>query len=320
MADWTLSPGEKIKRTELHRLFGGSRQSGISPSRQSPNVFFFSDPSSGEQHGYFDDWKDDGCFHYTGEGQHGDQEMVKGNLAILEAAQNGRTLRGFEGTDGEIIYRGRFELDSDDPWYTRDAPESGGGPTRTVIVFRLRPTDIEAGPARGLPRATSNVIKVVPVEERNTERMIVEPGREPYEAERRESALVQRFKTAMEKQGHRARRLEILPAGEVNPLFNDLYFEDLGLLIEAKGGVDRNSIRMAIGQLVDYQRFKPKFRCAILLPERPRADLVRLIQYAGLELYYEDGQVFVTLHPTKLSGKRRARRTFADGPDSSLAD
>lgn len=98
MPDWTLDRGQKIKRTELHRLFGGKRQGGISPSAQSPNVFVFSDSASGERHGYRDNWKTDGCFHYTGEGQRGDQRMVSGNRAILEAARDGRALRLFDGT------------------------------------------------------------------------------------------------------------------------------------------------------------------------------------------------------------------------------
>jgi hypothetical protein len=93
MPEWTLSIGDRIKRTELHRQFGGSGQSGISPRRQSANVFIFifSEATSGEQHGYTDSWKD-GCFHYTGEGQRGDQKMTKGNLAILKAAQLGRAV------------------------------------------------------------------------------------------------------------------------------------------------------------------------------------------------------------------------------------
>jgi hypothetical protein len=320
MADWTLSPGDTIKRTELHRLFGGSRQSGISPSAQSPNVFFFSDPASGEQHGYFDDWNADGCFHYTGEGQHGDQLMIKGNLAILEAAQDVRTLRGFKGTGGEVSYQGRFELDTDDPWYTRDATETGGGPIRTVIVFRLRPIDIKPGPARGLALTTRTIVRTVPVEERNTERMVVEPSRQPYEAERRESALVQRFKVAMEKQGHRARRLEIIPPGEVNSLFTDLYFEDKRLLVEAKGGVDRNSIRMGIGQLMDYRRFvNPKPRCAILLPSRPREDLVQLLAYAGIVLYYPNGEAFDAVQPVKAATTHRPGRRSLYRRDSPSA-
>jgi hypothetical protein len=141
MPEWTLNPGQSIRRTELHDLFGGSRQGGISPSAKSPNVFIFSDPESGEQHGYIDSWKDDGCFHYTGEGQRGDQRMAGGNRAVLEAAEDARALRVFRGSGGEVRYEGRFELNAANPWYQADAPETGGGPIRGVIVFRLRPID-----------------------------------------------------------------------------------------------------------------------------------------------------------------------------------
>jgi hypothetical protein len=300
MPDWTLSPGDKIKRTELHRQFGGSRQSGISPSAQSANVFFFSDLSSGEQHGYLDDWKSDGYFHYVGEGQRGDQRMTGGNRAILEASRNDRTLRGFDGSGGDVTYRGQFELAADDPWYTTDAPETQGGPIRSVIVFRLRPIDIAPIPSRTPPPASRTVVRFVPVEERNTERMVVEPSRELYEAERRESALVQQFKSLMEKQGHSAVRLMITPVGEAKPIFTDLYFEDYGLLVEAKGSVDRNSIRMAIGQIADYRRFiEPGSRCAILLPSRPRQDLVELLGFAGIEIHYRSGEKFDVLHPAE---------------------
>src|SRR5687767_8209666 len=134
MAEWTLAPGEKIKRTELHDQFGGSRQGGISPSAQTAHVFIFSDSESGEQHGYIDSWKQDGCFHYTGEGQRGDQRMSGGNRAIREASHDGRALRVFEGTGGIVEYKGLFTLDRDQPWYEADAPETGNGPVRSVIV------------------------------------------------------------------------------------------------------------------------------------------------------------------------------------------
>jgi hypothetical protein len=55
-----LSPGEAIRRVDLHAAYGGGRQGGIAPSARTPNVLIFSDPASGEQHGYFDGWHDDG--------------------------------------------------------------------------------------------------------------------------------------------------------------------------------------------------------------------------------------------------------------------
>jgi len=77
--------------TEIHDLFGGSRQSGISPSAKYPTIFIFTG-DSGEQFGYADTHGPDGVFTYTGEGQSNDMTLTKGNLAILEHAETGRTL------------------------------------------------------------------------------------------------------------------------------------------------------------------------------------------------------------------------------------
>src|SRR4051812_45292809 len=99
---WTLAPGESIKRVDLHAAYGGSNQGGIGPSAQSPNVLIFSDPAEGEQHGYFDGWHDDGLFHYYGMGQRGDQKMQSGNAAILNHKSHGRALRVFDGARGTV--------------------------------------------------------------------------------------------------------------------------------------------------------------------------------------------------------------------------
>ena len=52
---------------------------------------------------------------------------------------------------------------------------------------------------------------------------------------------------------------------------------------------------MALGQLLDYRRFVEAAECAILLPERPRQDLVALIQSAGVDLYWREGDRFEKL-------------------------
>jgi hypothetical protein len=44
---WTLSPGEAIRRVDLHAAYGGGRQGGIVPSARTPNVLIFRDPASG---------------------------------------------------------------------------------------------------------------------------------------------------------------------------------------------------------------------------------------------------------------------------------
>jgi hypothetical protein len=297
MPEWTLIVGGRIKRTELHQQFGGSRQSGISPSAKTPNVFLFSDPNSGEQHGYFDRWTE-GAFHYTGEGQHGDQQMTKGNLAIQEAQSKGRALRVFKGTGGFVEYMGRFQLDTAQPFYETTSSQTGGGTTRKVIIFKLRPLDGSPPiPAIKPPSADEARVNDVPVEENNTERTLVDPTPEPYEAERRESALVQQFKVFMESRRYTVRRNEIIPPGETRPLYTDVYVKELHILVEAKGSIDRNAIRMAIGQLLDYKRFivEASVRCAVLLPELPRPDLLQLLAYADVLLYIPDKGEFVLM-------------------------
>jgi hypothetical protein len=136
---WSLEPGERIRRVEVHNRHGGTRQGGIGGrSSSSPDVLIFSDPGSGEQHGYFDEWKGD-VFHYAGAGQRGNQRLTGLNGAILHHKAEGRSLRVFWGTSGIVEYAGEFEVDEADPYYFTAAPETGGGPTRQVVMFRLHP-------------------------------------------------------------------------------------------------------------------------------------------------------------------------------------
>ncbi len=167
-----------------------------------------------------------------------------------------------------------------------------------MIVFRLRRLDGGSSPPTGLPAiANTTTLANVPIEENNTERMIVDPAREPYEAERRESALVQKFKDFMQRRHHTVERIKITPAGEAKPIFTDVYVRELKILVEAKGSIDRNSIRMAIGQLLDYRRFleEASVKCAVLLPEVPRQDLLQLLAYAGVLIYFPEKDGFVLM-------------------------
>jgi hypothetical protein len=89
----------------------------------------------------------------------------------------------------------------------------------------------------------------------------------------------------------------IRPEGEAKPMFSDVYDATRNNLLEAKGTVTREAIRMAIGQLADYRRFiEPRPSCGVLLPERPRADLVMLLTTEGLAIVWpvEDGSLTTT--------------------------
>jgi predicted RNA-binding protein with PUA-like domain len=135
---WLLEPGGRIRRSELDDRYGGGRQGGVSPSRRSPNLFIFTDPRLGEQHGYYDRWEADGSFHYIGHGPRGDQALAGGNLAVVNHVKDGRALRVFQGASGVVQYVGEFVLDDEHPYSWDRAPSTMGGPVRRVIRFHLR--------------------------------------------------------------------------------------------------------------------------------------------------------------------------------------
>ncbi|PNE42139.1 MULTISPECIES: restriction endonuclease [Streptomyces] len=301
---WKLKPGDAIERKKLHSEFGGRTQGGIGPSAKTPNVFIFTDPVAGEKHGYYDDWMPDGRFHYSGEGQYGDQRMLSGNASILHHQAEGRALRVFQGARGTVTYRGEFIVDPKDPWYEADAPETNDGALRKVIVFRLKPVDAAPqGPATRLGRLMSsspNEVDELPIERNETERAFVNPNREPYEAERKEGKLVQDFADWLTGKGHQSCRHRVLPPEESRPLFTDLYSKGLGLLVEAKGSVTRENVRMAIGQLADYGRFVEHSARAILVPSKPRPDLLSLAESQGCAVIWPEGKGYATTDPAVL--------------------
>ena len=233
--EWTLKPGDTIVRTQLHETYGGRTQGGIGPSAKTANVFLFTDPVVGQQHGYFDGWGSDGCFDYTGEGQHGDQQFVQGNRVVLMHRGQGRALHLFRGSGGTVTCLGQFETNTDEPYRMADAPETGGGPIREVIVFRLRPVGDAIFDERDvLPPVDGPTVADVPIEALNSERFFVYPNAETLEAERREQAPVHEYRDYLEASGHRVVRHRYLPERETKPLFCDLFDETTNTLVEAK--------------------------------------------------------------------------------------
>ncbi|MEU7102804.1 restriction endonuclease [Streptomyces longwoodensis] len=290
VSEWNLEPGDVIERKQLHVKYGGRTQGGIGPSAKTPNVMIFTDPIAGEKHGYYDGWMPDGLFHYSGEGQYGDQRMLSGNASILNHEAEGRALRVFQGARGNVTYLGRFAADG---WYEADAPETGDGPLRKVIVFKLRPLDTPAKhPSTKLGRLLADQqdpVTEIDIERLETEKTYVDPNREPYEAERRESKLVLDFSAYCRAKGYRVIRQRILPEDETRPLLTDLYVQDLDVLIEAKGSVTRENMRMALGQLIDYNRFVRAKYQAVLVPSKPRPDLIELANAAGQAIIWPQG-------------------------------
>jgi hypothetical protein len=145
---------------------------------------------------------------------------------------------------GTVRYVDEFEIDDEEPWYETDAPETNGGPIRRVLVFRLRPKTIRPAPAPAdqLEVAAADEIVEMPTERVEAERIFLDPERKPYEAERREAALVEAYRKHLESTvGHQACQNRIQPRGELKPLYTDLYDKTANVLVEAKGSVTREA-------------------------------------------------------------------------------
>ncbi len=122
------------RRNDIHARYGGQRRGGISTPSRVPYIFLFTG-ESGEQYGYRDGWNEDRVYLYTGEGQVGDMQFVRGNRAIRTHLADGKDLLMFEnlGRGKGVRFIGTFACAS---WETRIGPDLKGS-DRQVIVFHL---------------------------------------------------------------------------------------------------------------------------------------------------------------------------------------
>jgi len=323
---WTMPLGTVTTRSEIKAEYGGTIFGGIEPSRTSPNILIYTDPSAGEANGYnYDGWdeSDDRVFYYTGEGRRGDQELREGNKAVLEHASTGRTLRLFESIDSRRRpggkrqrYVGAFRVDDSSPYRREPAPDVDERP-RKVLVFRLLRDDVVAPVA--LPRAEEPTRRTEPLRgqhgdspappiespedylaqgasaeielvasEQNVVTSYETVPRAGSIATREEAKLVSHFEAWLRGQGHQVMRVRINIPGEKHTLVTDPFDVTAGTLYEAKSGTDRATIRLGIGQLLDYLRFVPSASGALLLPSEPSDDLKSLIHTCGLGMAYKE--------------------------------
>ncbi len=121
------------RREDLHGHYGGQEQGGISTPADHPLIFLFTG-ASGSEYGYEDEFRPDGTFWYTGEGQVGDMSMDRGNRAIRDHAADGRELHLFEAVgNGEVRYVGKASYLTHHWEERRDANDN----LRRAIVFEL---------------------------------------------------------------------------------------------------------------------------------------------------------------------------------------
>jgi 5-methylcytosine-specific restriction protein A len=133
--DVVFSPGRVYRRRDLHAKFGGQRQGGISTPAKAPFIFLITG-DSGKQHGYSDEWTDDGVFHYTAEGQRGDMRFVGGNRAIRDQVKDGKALQVFEQDKKDkrfLRYLGEMEYAEH---AYQEAPDTDGNQRNAITTFR----------------------------------------------------------------------------------------------------------------------------------------------------------------------------------------
>ncbi len=309
----------------MQDVFGGGQGMGIHPCTKvleetgRANVLLYSNPERGELSGYYDGWlpTEDHIgpvFEYTGDGE-GDQVFVgrhgQRNGAVLMHVDDNRDLRVFKA-DGKVPgskakrqrYIGKFELDADQPYVVRQAPNLKGD-LRRVIVFRLRPVeDVTQLPQDIITPSDKTECAQVPAD--ITTSVMVEPeshSGKPIsrsaiprtKVSRREASLCEDFRKLLEEHEHEVSRFQIRAAGLSSTLLTDLYDTHAHVLYEAKGNSSREAVRMAIGQLMDYRRHVTPAdpTLAILLPTKPHEDLVDLLESVNVKVVYRHRDSFV---------------------------
>jgi 5-methylcytosine-specific restriction enzyme A len=144
------------RRREIHGPFGGQQQGGIITPRNHPFIILVTG-EAGEAHGYQDHYREDGTFWYTGEGQRGDMQWVRGNLSVRDHINNGKALYLFrdEGS-GSLRCEGEFRILGH---HTEERPDTEGA-TRSAIIFELESlvgAAAQDGATQAEPRAASRL-------------------------------------------------------------------------------------------------------------------------------------------------------------------
>lgn len=96
------------------------------------------------------------------------------------------------------------------------------------------------------------------------------------ERTRREATIQRKYQQHLEAQGHTVTRKQVIVDGQT--LYSDLYDEDTDDLIEVKSLSDRVTMRLALGQILDYGFIVKPAILTVVVPKRPAEGIIRLYQ------------------------------------------
>lgn len=143
-----------------------------------------------------------------------------------------------------------------------------------------QPTALPLGPGP-VTHSEPGVPDSVPLEQLKASAYLV-PAAASKEAVRNEQLLVADFDKHLAGIGHQGTRWRI-PTTSNGSLYTDICDSTTGILYEAKAESTRESVRMAIGQLLDYRRYLPGLTgISILLSTAPSQDMLDLLLDLGI--------------------------------------
>lgn len=311
---WQMRLGDEDTRTSIQETYGGSPARGISaPAKASGlnDILLWWRPERGAAFGYEDGWTaDGGAFYFSGMGQEGDQRFAvpyAENGRVRDHAATGDHIRLLRYVAKNTVrYLGELRLDVIDPWRWRDGYDKYGD-LRRVIQFRFLPLgEVVRDPADPLhlpPGETAIPEAVREAPAAPSETAVEALGSDRFQrlvraqrilAERKELRLVHTFRDWLSSaHGLAATGLRIPYAAEGRNLRADLFVTTPRVLVEAKSSAAREKIRLAIGQLLDYQRWiQPRPRMCVLVPAPPAEDMLDLLHALGIGAAWPDGDDF----------------------------
>lgn len=282
-------PGEKFKRNEMHKVVGGSFRHGMTSCNSGREFLLFHDAKKSKKFGY-DIWEGsqaDGSFHYSGQGTSGDQKMIKSNAALLTAHEAGKPIHLIETQEGTCTYLGRYLL-GEPKYFSRLAPDVSMTEMRKIFVFNLVPTssshfeESSGKPAHGITRPW-----VKPEFSRVKYELGALVNREMI---RVEFELQAAFGTFLITKNLTPFRHEFRIESAKGGLLPDMWIPSLKMIVEAKATLDRETLRLAVGQVLDYQELarldQSQMDAFLLLPGLPNLQILEWMNSLGINVIH----------------------------------
>lgn len=308
---FSIQIGEELPKRSIHKLVGGSEMHAMTSCLNGKAFLLFHDPKSGKKYGY-DVWEGqnaDDSFSYTGQGVKGNQKLTNSNLGLIKAYEMGRPIYFFKRPGlgkprkkaNPYTYIGEVTLAS--PSYTKEMAPDESGKLREVFVFKLIP----------LGATMSNITSEQKIQIGTSEWIAsgTDPSineqtpRNPSQIESRENKLLKRFFEYLTSKGEVASQKTIKLLDHQGTLKPDFFLEERRMVVQVKPSSSREYVRLAIGQVLDYQNLLRQeyqdITAGILLPQLPASDLIQLCKQINITIIAEVAEGEFSFHDQNIS-------------------